>query len=107
MFENEKIKRREKMIIRLKAENEELKKRVMEEEVLKDKQIEADALIYQLNELQNKVSEEIRELEQAIKDYTAEKNKFIKLNVEYKRKMDKFFKDIKYKGDDDNDANSE
>jgi len=107
MFENEKIKRREKMIIALKKENEDLKKRIVDEDVLKSKQEEADALIYQLVELQTKMSEEIFDLEKAIDEYTAEKNKFVKLNAEYKKKMNKFFNDIGYKGGKANDNHSE
>lgn len=95
------------MIIALRKENEELKNRVLEEGVLKDKQIEVDALIYQLGELQTKMSEEIFELEKAIDEYTAEKNKFVKLNAEYKKKMNKFFNDIGYKGGKANDNHSE
>ena len=95
------------MIIALRKENEELKNRVLEEGVLKDKQIEVDALIYQLGELQTKMSEEIFELEKAIDEYTAEKNKFVKLNAEYKKKMNKFFNDIGYKGGKANDDHSE
>ena len=96
-FDELKLKRREQKIIDLQQENEELKKQMMAEEVLKDKQREADALLYQLNELQNKLCEEIREFEKARDEYIAEKRRFAKLNIEYKRKMDKYFKQIGYK----------
>lgn len=100
-FDDLKLKRREQLIIDLQQENEELKKQLIAEEVLKDKQREADALIYQLNELQNKLCEEIREFEEAKKKYLAEKRRFAKLNIEYKRKMDKYFKQIGYKKEED------
>jgi hypothetical protein len=96
-FDELKLKRREQKIIDLQQENEELRNHMMAEEVLKDKQREADALLYQLNELQNKLCEEIREFEKARDEYIAEKRRFAKLNIEYKRKMDKYFKQIGYK----------
>ena len=54
-FNDIKLKRREQRIMDLEQENEELKKQLIDAEVLKDKQVEVDALIYQLNELQNKL----------------------------------------------------
>lgn len=102
-----KLKRREQMIIELQQENAELKKQMVSNEVLKDKQREADALIYQLNELQNKLCEEIREFEKAKDEYIAEKRRFAKLNIEYRRKMDKYFKQIGYKEDKSDDDKDE
>ena len=95
-FNEIKLKRREQRIIDLEQENEELKKQLIDAEVLKDKQVEVDALIYQLNELQNKLCNEIREFEKARDEYISEKRRFAKLNIEYKRKMDKYFKQIGY-----------
>ena len=103
-FDELKLKRREQKIIDLQQENEELRNHMMAEEVLKDKQREADALLYQLNELQNKLCEEIRELEKARDEYIAEKRRFAKLNIEYKRKMDKYFKQIGYKKQEEDKA---
>ena len=95
-FNDIKLKRREQRIMDLEQENEELKKQLIDTEVLKDKQVEVDALIYQLNELQNKLCNEIREFEEARDGYISEKRRFAKLNIEYKRKMDKYFKQIGY-----------
>ena len=102
-FDELKLKRREQKIIDLQQENEELRNHMMAEEVLKDKQREADALLYQLNELQNKLCNEIREFEKARDEYIAEKRRFAKLNIEYKRKMNKYFKQIGYKEEKSDD----
>lgn len=96
-----KLKRREQMIIDLQRENEELRKQLIDEKVLRDKQIEVDALIYQLNELQTKLCKEIREFENAKNEYIFEKMKFSKLNVEYKRKMKKFFRQLQLEKEGD------
>ena len=95
-FNDIKLKRREQRIMDLEQENEELKKQLIDAEVLKDKQVEVDALIYQLNELQNKLCDEIREFEEARDEYISEKRRVAKLNIEYKRKMDKYLKQIGY-----------
>lgn len=97
------LKRREQMIKDLQQENNELKKQLINEKVLKDKEIEVDALMYQLKELQTKLCNEIREFERAKDEYIVEKREFAKLNVEYKRKMERFLKQINYKGEDAND----
>lgn len=100
-FDEIKLKRREQRIMDLEQENEELKKQLIDTEVLKDKQVEADALIYQLNELQNKLCNEIREFEEAKNHYIAEKRRFAKLNIEYKKKMEKFMKEFGIGKEDD------
>lgn len=100
-FDEIKLKRREQRIMDLEQENEELKKQLIDAEVLKDKQVEADALIYQLNELQNKLCNEIREFEEAKNNYIAEKRRFAKLNIEYKKKMEKFMKEFGIGKEDD------
>lgn len=100
-FEDAKLKRREQLIIDLQQENEELKKQLVDEGVLRDKQKEVDALIYQLNELQSKLCEEIKQFEEARKNFIAEKRKYMLLNVKYKKKMEKYLKQLGYKEEDD------
>jgi len=101
MFENAKLKRREALIKSLREEIKELKQLNIDAEKLKEKQIKTDALIYQLNELIGKVSEELKGLRQAKKEYEDERLKFIKLNVEYKKDMQRFFKQMNIKREGD------
>ncbi len=89
-----KLKRREQMIVDLQLENKELREQLVDEGVLRDKEREVDALIYQLNELQTKLCNEIREFEEAKKQYIKEKRNFVKLNAEYKKKLEKYLKQI-------------
>ena len=96
-----KLKRREEMIEALRKENEELKKQLVDEKALKEKQIEADSLIYQVKELRAKLQNEIKEFEAAKDEYLEQKKKFIKLNIEYKRKMDNFIKQLEAKKEGD------
>ncbi len=95
------LKRREQVIKSLKEKINELEQNNIDAALLRDKQIEADALIYQLNELLTKVSNEITELQEAKKKYEDERKKFIKLNVEYKKKMEKFMKEFGIGKEDD------
>ena len=97
MFKDAKLKRREALIKNLKNEIKELKQNSIDAEELKNKRIETDALIYQLNELIGKVSNELKELQEAKRGYEIERMKFLKLNVEYKKRMDKFFEQINIK----------
>lgn len=101
MFENAKLKRREALIKDLRNEIEELKQLSIDAEEVKKKQIQADALIYQLNELIGKVSKELKEVQQAKKQYENERLKFIKLNAEYKKDMQRFFKQMNIKREGD------
>lgn len=95
------LKRREQVIKSLKEKINELEQNNIDAALLRDKQIEADALIYQLNELLTKVSNEIAELQEAKNKYEDERKKFIKLNVEYKKKMEKFMKEFGIGKEDD------
>ncbi len=95
------LKRREQVIKSLKEKINELEQNNIDAALLRDKQIEADALIYQLNELLTKVSNEITELQEAKNKYEDERKKFIKLNVEYKKKMEKFMKECGIGKEDD------
>lgn len=95
------LKRREQVIKSLKEKINELEQNNIDAALLRDKQIEADALIYQLNELLTRVSNEITELQEAKKKYEDERKKFIKLNVEYKKKMEKFMKEFGIGKEDD------
>ena len=101
MFENAKLKRREALIKSLREEIKELKQLNIDAKELREKQIKTEALIYQLNELIGKVSEELKGLRQAKKEYEDERLKFIKLNVEYKKDMQKFFKQMNIKKEGD------
>lgn len=95
------LKRRDQLIKNLREKINDLEKSNIDAAVLKDKQLEADALIYQLNELLGKLSDEIREVQEAKKEYEDERKKFIKLNVEYKKKMEKFMKECGIGKEDD------
>lgn len=88
------LKRREELIKTLRERVSELEQNNLDAAALRDKQIEADALIYELNELLAKVSNEMLELREAKDAYENERRKFVKLNVEYKKKMEKFFKSL-------------
>lgn len=95
------LKRRDQLIKNLREKINDLEKSNIDAAVLKDKQLEADALIYQLNELLGKLSDEIREVQEAKKEYENERMKFVKLNVEYKKKMEKFMKEYGIGKEDD------
>ena len=98
------LKRREAVIKNLRERICELEQMNLDAAVLQDKQIEADALIYQLNELLGKMSNELHELEEARHNYETERLNFIKLSAEYKKKMKKFFKDFNIKEDTGGDS---
>lgn len=103
-FNDIRLKRREAVIKSLRERIHELEQMNLDAAVLQDKQIEADALIYQLNELLGKVSNELHELEEARHNYETERLNFIKLSAEYKKKMKKFFKDFNIKEDTGGDS---
>ena len=65
MFKDARLKRREALIKDLREKVKDLERLNIDADELKNKQIEADALIYQLNELIGKVSDELKELRDA------------------------------------------
>lgn len=107
MFDDIRLKRREALIKELKGKIEELEKQKVDEKKLKDKEIEMNTLIYQLTELLNKMSKEMKELEEAKHNYEIERFKFVRLNAEYKKKMQKFLKQFDIKEEPDSDNRSE
>lgn len=90
-----KLKRREEMIKSLKEENEKLKKELINQESLRNRKMELEEKIFQIEELRKKLNQDIQEFEEARDAYLTEKKKFAKLNIEYKRKMENFFDKIK------------
>ena len=73
MFKDARLKRREALIKDLREKVKDLERLNIDADELKNKQIEADALIYQLNELIGKVSDELKELRDAKRGYEKER----------------------------------
>jgi len=101
MFDDIRLKRRETLIKELKEKISELEKQKVDEKKLKEKENEMNSLIYQLTELLNKMSKEMKELEEAKKNYETERFKFVRLNASYKKKMERFMDEIKIKEGND------
>lgn len=106
MFDDTRLKRREALIKDLKGKIEELERQQVDQKQLKDKETEMNKLIYQLTELLNKMSKEMKELEEAKRNYETERFKFVRLNAEYRKKMQRFFKQFEIKEEPDSDNRS-
>ena len=101
MFDNARLKRREALIKDLKERISELESQRMNEKELDEERIKVKSLIYQLTQLLDKMTRELKELEEAKKNYETERFKFVRLNASYKKKMERFMNEVNIKKEDD------
>lgn len=101
MFDNARLKRREALIKDLKERISELESQRMNEKELDEERIKVKSLIYQLTQLLDKMTRELKELEEAKKNYETERFKFVRLNASYRKKMERFMNEVNIKKEDD------
>ena len=101
MFDNARLKRREELIKDLKERISELESQRMNEKELDEERIKVKSLIYQLTQLLDKMTRELKELEEAKKNYETERFKFVRLNASYRKKMERFMNEVNIKKEDD------